>query len=99
MNSTTTWGHASGTWHTIMPATTSACGSTAAFKYLCCWFPFRYLPFLNFIAAFSLSMQVVMAIKLHKELMGGVYTGINTQYISLSSKMVKFNSYDCWEFR
>ncbi|XP_020101772.1 2-isopropylmalate synthase A-like isoform X2 [Ananas comosus] len=33
--------------------------------------------------------EVVMAIKLHKELMGGVYTGINTQYISLSSKMVQ----------
>uniref|UniRef100_A0A0D9XNZ0 2-isopropylmalate synthase n=1 Tax=Leersia perrieri TaxID=77586 RepID=A0A0D9XNZ0_9ORYZ len=36
--------------------------------------------------------EVVMAIKCRRELLGGLYTGINTQHITMSSKMVQEHS-------
>lgn len=39
--------------------------------------------------AFEFS-QVVMAIKMRQELLSGLYTGINTKHIVMSSKMVLF---------
>nr|CBX24424.1 hypothetical_protein [Oryza glaberrima] len=40
----------------------------------------------------SLEEEVVMAIKCRRELLGGLYTGINTQHITMSSKMVQEHS-------
>uniref|UniRef100_A0A0E0RDJ6 2-isopropylmalate synthase n=1 Tax=Oryza rufipogon TaxID=4529 RepID=A0A0E0RDJ6_ORYRU len=38
------------------------------------------------------TLAVVMAIKCRRELLGGLYTGINTQHITMSSKMVQEHS-------